>query len=141
MKVQGFLHKEKGGWAVEMPLLLIFTQGHTKKNAYAMAKDAVESLVEKDGFAVKIHPGEGNDFTLSANDDQALMAFILKQRRAVSGLTVREVAKRLGSNSPRAYSKYEEGATKPSLEKFSELMQAIDAHADLVLNVVKKRTA
>lgn len=138
MKVQGLLHKQKSGWAVELPLLLIFTQGNSKKDAYAMAKDAVESLVEKVGFAVAVHPGEGNEFTLSATDDQALMAFILKQRRAASGLTVREVAKRMGSNSPRAYSKYEEGATKPSLEKFSELMQAIDDNADLVLNVVKR---
>jgi predicted RNase H-like HicB family nuclease len=138
MRVQGKIIKSGNWWAVEIPILLIHTQGRSKSEAYKMAKDAVEALVEAREFKATIYPGEGHDFTLGSNSERILMALILRQQRSYHKLTVREVARRLGSSSPRAYSKYEEGAVKPSFEKFNQLLQALDEHSEPVLTLVKK---
>jgi len=43
MKIEGKLIRS-GKWrAVEIPLLKIYTQGRIRKDAYRMAKDAIES--------------------------------------------------------------------------------------------------
>ncbi len=46
MKIEGKLIKSGKWWAVEIPLLLIYTQGKTKRHAYLMAADAVEAIVD-----------------------------------------------------------------------------------------------
>jgi predicted RNase H-like HicB family nuclease len=138
MRVQGRLIKSGRWWAVEIPILHIYTQGRTRGDARDMAKDAVESLIERSGFKIVVYPSESNEFTIGSNNEQAFMAFILKQQRSFHKLTVREVARRLGSSSPRAYSKYEEGAVKPSFEKFNQLLEALDEHIEPVLTIVKK---
>ena len=40
MKIEGKLIKSGKWWAVEIPLLLVHTQGKTKRQAYLMAADA-----------------------------------------------------------------------------------------------------
>lgn len=70
---------------------------------------------------------------------RSLFACILKQQRASRGLSIRDVAKNLGSKSPTSYSRYENRETGISLEKFAELMQAIDESATLVISLVQKR--
>ncbi|MFT4572784.1 MAG: DNA-binding XRE family transcriptional regulator [Hyphomicrobiaceae bacterium] len=112
--------------AVDMPLLCLSTQAKTKKGAYLMAKDAIESAINKPELRVRVHPGSSDTFSIEANDESLLIAFALKQLRATSGKSVREVARRLGSASPTAYSQYENGQRKPSIEKFSRLLRAID---------------
>ena len=136
MKIEGKLIKSGKWWAVEIPLLLIHTQGRTKKEAYEMAADAVEAIIEEKGFKVTITEGPDNIFSIGSNNDCLLMALALKQQRTDHHLSVRDVAKRLGSDSPSAYSRYEQGKVKPSLDKFSQLLKAIDPHLEPVLKVV-----
>ena len=138
MRVQGYLTKSGRWWAVEIPLLLIHTQGRTKKDAYAMAKDAIELMVDKPGFQVTVAPSGANEFTVASSDDSMLMAFALKQLRAHYGQTIRQVAQRMGSKSPRAYAKYEDGSTRPSLEKFANILRAISEEIEPVLTVARK---
>jgi predicted RNase H-like HicB family nuclease len=40
-------------WAIEVPILTVVSQGRTKKEAFEMIADAIETLVGKPGF--KIH--------------------------------------------------------------------------------------
>ena len=54
MKIEGRLEKCKNYWAVSIPLLLIYTQGKSKKEALMMAKDAVECLVEEKNFKIDV---------------------------------------------------------------------------------------
>ena len=136
MKIEGKLIKSGKWWAVEIPLLLIHTQGRTKKEAYMMAKDAVESIVDHKGFKTIVTEGSANTFSISSNNDSLLMALALKQQRADHHLSIREVAKRLGSDSPSAYSRYEQGKVKPSLDKFSQLLKAIDPRLEPVIKVI-----
>jgi predicted RNase H-like HicB family nuclease/DNA-binding XRE family transcriptional regulator len=136
MRIDGRLHKAKNWWAVEIPLLLIHTQGKTKKEAHEMAKDAIESLIDEPGFEVTIFPEKGNAFSVGASNESLMLAFALKQQRAQHHLSIREVAKRLGSDSPSAYSRYETGKVKPGLDKFTKILKAIDDTLTPVLRIV-----
>ena len=139
MKIHGFLVKSGNYWAVEVPLMLIHTQGRSKREAYAMAKDAIEELVDKPGFQVEIIEDGHNEFVVRSNNDIATTAFILKQQRASFGLSIRDVAKKLGSSSPRAYSQYEDGSTKPNIELFLKILRAINTDAEPVFSLKRKR--
>jgi len=62
MRFGGRIFKVDRYWAVEVPVFGVVTQGRTKKEAYEMIADAVESLVNKEGFKVEVYPGEGEYF-------------------------------------------------------------------------------
>mgnify|MGYP000896337438 CR=1 FL=1 len=139
MKVEGKLRPPRGKkdkyWGVDIPLLSIFTQGKSKKDAYAMAVDAVEVLVDKKGFKVICVPGNKNTFTISSSDTATFIAFVLGRVRMTYGLTAREVAQRLNSKSPNAYARYEQGKAVPTVETLEELLHAIDPKLEPVLKV------
>ncbi len=135
MRIEGRIKKSDKWWAVEVPLLSVFTQGRTKKDAYNMVIDAIESLVDKKGFRVDVQPSEDNTFSVGANDEGILIAFALKQQRAKNNLSIRDVSEKMGSKSPSAYSRYEVGTVKPSLDKFSELLRAINEELEPVLKI------
>lgn len=137
MRLEGKLYQPSGKkdkyWSVEIPLLHIHTQGRSRKDAMAMAQDAIESLVFKKGFSVDIYPGDEETFTVSANDSKALIALMLKRQREFQHLTVREVASRLSSHSPNAYAQYEQGKVNPSFDKLIRLLRAINPRFEPVL--------
>ena len=81
MKIEGKIEKSGSWWAVSVPLLLVFSQGKTKKSALAMIQEAVEELVDVKGFKVSISDIQTNTFSISTNNTKWLMAFILKQHR------------------------------------------------------------
>jgi predicted transcriptional regulator len=134
MRIEGNIKKSGRWWAVDIPMLLIYTQGRTKKEAYEMVEDAVEGLVDESGFKVDIHAG-ASTFFVKSNNDALLLGTALRQQRAHRGLSVRDVAQKMGSSSPTAYSRYEKGKTKPSFEKFSQLLKAIDESLEPVLTL------
>lgn len=136
MKLEGRIWKDKKTkyWVVHVPLLDISTQGTSKKNALAMIEDAVQLEADTKGLKITAEMGAADDeFTVSANDPDALIAFLLKRQRQSHGLTVREVASRLKSSSPTAYAQYEQGKRAPSLGKLRELLRAIDPNLEPIL--------
>ena len=134
MRVEGFLEKSKNHWSASIPLLFVYTQGKSKKDALIMIKDAVECLVDDHQFNVVVHSQSSSMlFNIHANNESQLMAFILRQQRLYHGLSIRDVTARLGFKSPTAYSRYEKGKINPGLEKFSKMLRAIDADLELVL--------
>lgn len=137
MKFEGYLEKQSGEkyWAVVMPMFGVFTQGKTKKEAYFMAKDAIEFLVDKKGFEVQISEGPANRFYISANKISPLIGLLLKQKRLERGLTIIEIANRLGSKSPTAYSRYESGKVQPSFEKLDEILKAMGDDLEPIIRV------
>ena len=62
MRFSGQVQKAGRYWAIEVPILGVVTQGRTRKEAYEMIADAVESLVNKDGFHVEVFPGDEGYF-------------------------------------------------------------------------------
>lgn len=136
MKIEGKLVRSGKWWAVEIPLLKIYTQGKSRKDAYFMAKDAIESIIDEKGFTVSVTEGAADTFMVGSSNDTLLMALALKQQRSSLHLSVRDVAKNLGSNSPAAYSRYEQGKVKPSLDKFSKLLKAINPRLEPILSII-----
>lgn len=123
-------------WEVKISDLGVYTQGSSEKNAYFMAADALETLVDHKGFRAEVTPIGGGRFLISANDTTPLIARWLYRLRVQSGLTVREAADRLGSSYPEAWARYESGRTSPTLEKLAELLHAIDPDSKFTLKKV-----
>jgi hypothetical protein len=136
MKIEGKLIRTGKRWAVEIPLLKVFTQGKSRKDAYFMAKDAIEAIIDEESFTVSVTEGPADTFMVGSSNDTLLMALALKQQRSSMHMSVRDVAKNLGSNSPAAYSRYEQGKVRPSLDKFSQLLKAINPGLEPVLTVM-----
>ncbi len=85
------------------------------------------------GFRAYVFAGAANYFEVSASDIGALTAFMLRQRRATAGLTLAEVARRMGAKSRNAYARYEQGLAIPSVETLGALMSAVGCR-DVVLS-------
>jgi predicted RNase H-like HicB family nuclease len=139
MRLAGHVFKTRKFWAIEVPILGIVTQGRTKREAYEMISDAIESLVNKEGFEAVIHPGEDQYFEISFNDLNIFVAFLLRRLRKKQGLTLMEVSKLLGAKSHNTYARYEQGRSIPTIEKFNQLVAALSPDNDFVLMESKAR--
>jgi hypothetical protein len=135
MKLEGKIWKDGKFWVVEIPGLDLSTQGMTKKEAYMMAGSVVEDVIGKDGFKVKVEILLGNRFTVSSDDATEMVALMLKRQRAKRGLSLMQVAKRMGSTSPNAFGAYEQGKREPSVSTLEKLVRILDPKASLTLNL------
>jgi DNA-binding transcriptional regulator YiaG len=133
MRFVGKVFKVGKYWPIEIPILDIATQGRTKKEAFEMIADAVESLVNKKGFEVRVFGRKGGVFEIGASDQGALTALLLRRMRLKAGLSLEEVAARLGSKSPNSYARYEQGRSVPSVEKLTQLFSAVARNREFVI--------
>ena len=133
MRFAGRIFKSGGYWAIEVPILGVFTQGRTEQEAYEMIADAIESLVNKENFKVDVYPGEGEYFEVASQDLAAMIAFLLRRQRLRHGLSLSEVAQHLSAKSLNAYARYEQGKSIPTIEKFNQLLSAVSPETDFVL--------
>lgn len=132
MRFRGRLEKAGSFWAVEVPILDVATQGRTKKEALEMIADAVESLANKPGFKAVVFPGPEDDLEIGATDDATMAALLLRRARARSGLSLAQVASRLGAKSVNTYARYEQGRAVPTIRMLSRLYAAVSGAADFV---------
>ncbi len=136
MRFEGRIWKDGKFWLVEIPVLDAMTQGRTKKEAYEMAADLVESLVDVQGFTVHVHPFQGDNFELSSNNPRLMLALMLKRQRQRHGLSLAQVARKLKASSRNSYARYEQGRAMPTVEKLAELLSAV-SDSDLVIRQSK----
>jgi len=143
MEIEGKIWKDGRFWIVEIPALDTMTQGRTRKEALAMAKDLVfemtrsyfESEIGKD-FLITVVDDKYGKIVVTASDTRLLLALSLKRQREKSGSTIREASKRLGSKSPNAYAQYERGRTSISIDKYEALLMAANPSETLRLRIV-----
>ena len=134
MRFAGRVFKVDRYWAIEVPILGVSTQGRTRKEAMEMIADAIESLVNKEGFKVNVFPVSATEhFEIGASDQAPLTALLLRRERLRSGLTLAQVAARLGTRSLNSYARYEQGRATPTIQKLSQLFSAVAPHGDFVL--------
>ena len=133
MRLRGRFYKSGKFWLAEIPLLDAMTQGRTRRELFEMVVDLVETLADRPGFSAEVHPGKNGELELSASDIQTLVGMVLRRQRERSGLSLADVAERLGAKSRNAYARYERGTAMPSVTKLSELIQAVSPGGDLVL--------
>ncbi len=132
MRIPGKIWKNNGFWLIEVPALDLMTQGKSKKDAFKMLKDAIQSLQEKSKFTIKIGDKQHDSFYVSSPQIKELTAFILFRLRTKSGQSLEDVRIKLGVKSKNAYAQYEQGRAEPTLSKMEELLKALDS--DLILN-------
>lgn len=133
MRLQGNTTRDGQFWLAEVPILEAATQGRTRKEAFEMTKDLIESLVNAPGFSVTVYPGPSNTFEVASDDSGYLVKLVLKRQREQSGLSLAEVANRLGVKSRNAYARYEHGDSNPTLEKLDQLLRAVSSGRELVI--------
>lgn len=126
----------QGRWEVKIPQLGVFTQGKSETNAYRMAADALQTLVDDKSFRVEVVPTSGGRFLVRANDSRPLIARWLYRMRVDKGLSLREAAARMGASSSEAWARYESGRASPTMEKLTELVHVVDPTADFMLKKV-----
>jgi predicted Rdx family selenoprotein len=125
MRFEGRVSKDGKLWLAGIPAFDALTQGRTKREALAMAKDLIETMAAATGFEVTVYPGTRGTFEIGANRTGILLALLLRRQREREGLTLAETAKRLGQRSRNAYARYEQGKAMPTVEKLEQLLRAI----------------
>jgi predicted RNase H-like HicB family nuclease len=60
-------------WLVEVPVLNVMTQGLSREDALFMIKDAIESLVNREGYMVDIKERSDGTFEVHVDDDEPLI--------------------------------------------------------------------
>lgn len=133
MRFEGHLSRDGRFWLAEIPLLEAMTQGRTRAEALAMITDWLETMIGRRGFRARVFPTGKNTFEVSGTNAAAMTALLLRRRREASGVSLREVAKRLGASSRNAYARYERGDTVPTLEKLDALLKAASPEGDFVI--------
>jgi DNA-binding XRE family transcriptional regulator len=135
MRFEGRIKKDGRFWLVEIPAFDAFTQGRTKREAFAMAKDLIETMADARGFRVTVFPAGKDAFEIGANRIGVLLALLLRRQRERQGLTLSEAAERLGQRSRNAYARYEQGKAMPSVEKLEQLLKAIAPHQRIIWRI------
>lgn len=132
MELEGKIWKggKDPGWLVEVPYLNIMTQGKTKEDALNMIADAIklsmEDAFDKSDIDITVNYYGKDLFGVSCTDTNLLLSFALKRQREINKISIREAAKNLGSASPNAYARYETGKVKPTLQKYEQLLHAVN---------------
>jgi len=135
MRFPGRIKRDGRVWLVEVPAFDAVTQGRTKREAFAMAQDLIETMAGVRGFRATVYPTGGQTFEIGANRLGVLLALLLRRRRERQGLTLAEAAARLGQRSKSAYARYEQGKTMPTVEKLEELLRAIAPGQKIVWHI------
>lgn len=133
MRFDARITKEGRHWLAEVAALDLLTQGRSRKEAESMLVDGVETLVGRQGFRAQLRASGEGRYVLGANDADRLVALMLRRQREKYGLTLMQVAQRLGATSPNAFARYEQGRARPTLSKLVELIEAIDPKLTPVL--------
>lgn len=133
MRLTGHIHKDGRFWLAEVPMLDAMTQGHSRAEAFRMIGDLVETMGDKKGFRVAVFPGGHGAFEIGSDDAATLVAVMLRRQREKHGVSLAEVARRLGSRSKTSYARYEQGRSVPTVEKLFELLGAVAPGEDFVI--------
>jgi predicted RNase H-like HicB family nuclease len=133
MRFEGHLKRDGRWWLAEVPLLDAMTQGRTRKEAFAMIADWLETMIDRSGFKAEVYPLTSNAFEIGGSDTAAMTALLLRRRREASGISLRDIATRLGASSRNAYARYERGEAVPTVEKLDALLKATAPGADFVI--------
>lgn len=134
MRFSGRVFRAGRLWAVEVSALGVVSQGRTRRDALDMIRDAIRSLVNEPGFDVQVYPGGPDRFEIAGSNDARLVALLLRRKRLHAGLTLSQVAERLGSRSPNAYARYEQGRAMPTVQKLSELLAVVAPNSAFVFS-------
>jgi DNA-binding transcriptional regulator YiaG len=137
MRFSGKIYRDGKFWLAEIPILDLMTQGRTKKEAYEMVADMIESLINKKNFKIIVYKKSKDAFEVGTLEPKHMIGLLLQRKRELSGLSLAQVANILGVSSRNAYARYEQGRSVPTVEKLDELLHAVCPHYDIVIEESK----
>lgn len=133
MRFSGKIYKDGKFWLAEIPILDLMTQGRTKKEAYEMIADMLESLLNKKDFKVVVYKKSKESFEVGSLEPKHMISLLLQRKREISGLSLSQVANLMGVSSRNSYARYEQGRSVPTVEKLHELLHAVCPNSDIVI--------
>ncbi len=98
-----------------------------------MVADWFATVMDREGFTVTVQAVGTNGFEVGASDTPAMIGLLLRRQRERSGLTMKQVAKRLGMRSVASYARYEGGRTVPTVDEIDRLLRVVAPGRALVL--------
>lgn len=125
MLINGKIRKEDSFWIVEIPELNLLTESKNRQESLELILWLIEEKYsfKKNNFHIE-HLKEGS-FQLSSKDLDVMQSLILKGLRNKEGLTIQEVADRLGFKGRSSYFKYESGKRSMSFDQFNRIVSVI----------------
>jgi hypothetical protein len=135
MVVEGKIWKEGRFWLVEFSDFDLTTQGKSKEEALEMATSLFVEASDTGKVSAEVLKTRGDTVSVRVLPAGPVIALLLRRRRESAGLTLKEVAARLGSSSINSYAAYEQGTRVPGPEKLDELLKAVSPDQDLILRV------
>lgn len=144
MNFEGSLKKdEKFKMLVaEIPAFDVMTQGDSVEQTLEMIKGIINELL-LDTFSekakeMKLETAHVSDegFELRSNNTKLLISLALRRQREAAGLTIKEVAERLGASSINYYAQYERGRISISIEMLEKLLVAVNPKSPRRLKIV-----
>jgi DNA-binding XRE family transcriptional regulator len=133
MMLVGRVFREGPGWSAHCDAVGVYTQGPSRKQAVANLAEAIELQAGREGMKITVLEPEVGRVFVSASEPSLLAAEVLKHQREIHGLSIADVAKKLGAASANSYAAYEQGKREPSLSKFRELLQAVAPEMTLLV--------
>lgn len=113
-------------WTVEVDAIAGHTQGDSKADATAMLIDLIRTMVDRRDLKVTVtDAGPDGAVLIESAEPWVLAGLVLRRQRELAGLSLADVAKKLGASSRNAYAAYEQGKREPSLSKFREFLAAV----------------
>ena len=130
----GTVTKQEGiWWSAHCDIAGIFTQGKSKADAMRALADAFKDVVDRRGFKATVTALDGDEVRVESSDPALLLGVVLRYQREAHGLSLADVAKRIGASSRNAYARYEHGTAMPKLDTVQEILKAVAP--DLALTV------
>ncbi len=135
MRILGHLRRDGRHWLADMPALDGMTQGRSRAGGGTHGGRLGGILIGRRGVSVTAEAGPGDTFHVRCSDPAALVGLLLRRQREHAGLSLADVAHRLGASSRNAYARYEQGGAMPSVTKLDELLAAVAPDHDLLVGV------
>ena len=130
---------EAPDYFVEIPDLELYTQAESLDDALEMARDVIKLMFKEAGiksFAVDWENKDAGSFSVRTSDIDGLLAFVMKRKRHEAGITLQELAKKMGFKSHNSVAAYEMADRSPTVGKFAEIAEGLGY--ELVISLQKK---
>ena len=125
MYIKGLVTRDGDWWVAEIPAFCIGTQGRDDDEARTMLASAVHDILPDLDFEILWTHRESGEIALKTGDVAAALGFIIKQNRAGTEQSLRDIASAMGANYPNAVAVYEKGASEASISKLDAILGAM----------------
>jgi predicted RNase H-like HicB family nuclease len=133
MELEGKIWKSDDVWLVEVPAIDVCTQGVSREDALKMVVDAIKVLLggyfpEENIEELKIiaHDYGKKEIGVTTSNNSLMMSLSLIRQREMGKLSIRDIMKKTGLKSPNGYAQYERGKVNISVNKFEQLLNAVN---------------